>query len=312
MSKKTADIGVVIVTFNRLAKLKKTLQLFEAQSISPLYIIVVDNASTDGTVEFLEQWKQEQSSYKRIGIFLRENTGGSGGFYTGLKESLSMEAQWVWVSDDDAFPELDALEAAQKYLDTQRYNWNNISAICGQVLNQGKPDLEHRRVLYAKRGIIKEWIPPENMYTKEAFEINTFSYVGTIINRDKMEKIELTRKDYFIWFDDTEHSLRLGKIGRIICVPAIKIHHNVKKMNAEVHDWRSYYRYRNMADCYQRNFPRICYLIFYIKAEIKVKFYFLFNMDRIEKEMLKNGIRDAKKKRLGLHCIYRPGWKIGE
>ena len=52
MGKGIMDIGVVIVTFNRVEKLKTALLNFDVQSILPAYIIVVDNASSDETPAF--------------------------------------------------------------------------------------------------------------------------------------------------------------------------------------------------------------------------------------------------------------------
>lgn len=49
------QIGVVLVTFNRLEKLKIALESFENQTCSPKYLLVVNNASTDGTGDFLTQ-----------------------------------------------------------------------------------------------------------------------------------------------------------------------------------------------------------------------------------------------------------------
>ena len=58
-------IGAVVVTFNRLSKLKLSLEKFEEQIHIPSYIIVVDNASTDGTSEYLKklllQWREIQA-----------------------------------------------------------------------------------------------------------------------------------------------------------------------------------------------------------------------------------------------------------
>ena len=54
-----SDIGAVIVTFNRLEKLKKALESYEKQTLLPKYIIVVDNASNDGTVEILKDYRNK-------------------------------------------------------------------------------------------------------------------------------------------------------------------------------------------------------------------------------------------------------------
>ena len=59
------EIGVVLVTFNRLEKLKIALEAYERQTVKPKYILVVDNNSTDGTREYLENWKKEEKQYKK-------------------------------------------------------------------------------------------------------------------------------------------------------------------------------------------------------------------------------------------------------
>ena len=50
------ELGVVIVTFNRLEKLKKALKAYEMQTCRPGRILVVDNCSTDGTDVYLQKW----------------------------------------------------------------------------------------------------------------------------------------------------------------------------------------------------------------------------------------------------------------
>ena len=45
--------------------------------------------------------------------------GGSGGFYAGIKRAMEQEADWIWVSDDDAYLKDDALKQASDYLEEQ-------------------------------------------------------------------------------------------------------------------------------------------------------------------------------------------------
>lgn len=88
------DIGVVIVTYNRLNKLKRTLSSYSSQKLLPKYILVVNNASTDGTDAFLSEWKLQNNQHDIVAkyvINLSENRGGSGGFYIG------QEKQSVWM-----------------------------------------------------------------------------------------------------------------------------------------------------------------------------------------------------------------------
>jgi len=70
------NIGCVIVTYNRLSMLRKALQAYEALVVKPMYILVVDNHSQDGTREYLEAWQHEKVDYQKIVVTLGENLGG--------------------------------------------------------------------------------------------------------------------------------------------------------------------------------------------------------------------------------------------
>jgi GT2 family glycosyltransferase len=89
-------IGIVVVTYNRLEKLKITMECFDKQTVPPKYVLVIDNASTDGTAEYLKQWETSYSQYNKHVIRNNKNLGGSGGFYTGLNAALNMNADWIW------------------------------------------------------------------------------------------------------------------------------------------------------------------------------------------------------------------------
>lgn len=302
------NIGIVLVTYNRLEKLKTTLDFFEKQTQYPAYILIVDNASTDGTDEFLGGWKSRDGNFDKIVITSGKNTGGSGGFHTGLEAAGKKKAEWIWVSDDDAFPELDALEKATFFLDKNSEMLDEISVICGQVINKGEIDLAHRKNMLRKGlNVVEEFIPKEE-YEKESFELNCFSYVGTIINKKKLQLVGLTKKDYFLWWDDTEHSLRLSKEGKIICVPAVKIHHDVSNGVGEF-TWKTYYGFRNMADLYKRHFPKICYKYFVFKLICKTYILDILRKNREENKAIRCSMRDCKKGKFGIHDVYKPGWK---
>ncbi len=95
-------IVAVVVTFNRLsllqgllARLRRTPELAE--------IVVVDNASTDGTGEWLAGQEGVHS------VTLSENRGGAGGFHEGMRVGLESGADLLWLMDDDGMPDDDCL-----------------------------------------------------------------------------------------------------------------------------------------------------------------------------------------------------------
>lgn len=306
-------IGVVIVTYNRLEKLKVALASYEKQTLKPKYILVVNNNSTDGTKEYLEQWQNEKNGIEKYLVNLDKNTGGSGGFYEGLKNSLEIDSEWVWVADDDAYPKENAFEIAKDYIENHKDA--NLSAICGTVLkSDGKSiDYSHRRNIYTTVfNRIAQPYSKKSDYNKEEFEINGFSYVGTMINKDKLKQTELTKKDYFIYYDDTEHSYRLSKLGKIIVIPKMQVIHDAPHTEmSEIVKWKLYYLVRNTLDFIKNNFDEKYFKeqCFEVPFKFKVA-VFLFGKDKkYGYKMIDEAVKDAKAEKTGLHEIYKPGWK---
>ncbi|APS39314.1 glycosyltransferase family 2 protein [Salegentibacter sp. T436] len=98
-------VGVVILTFNRITLLKIAICKILNQSVLADEILVVDNASNDGTSDFL-------SSNKNItNLRLEENSGPAGGFYYGIKYfAAKKNIDYLWLMDDDFFPAYTCLE----------------------------------------------------------------------------------------------------------------------------------------------------------------------------------------------------------
>ena len=126
-------ITAVVVTYNRLALLKKGIDALCKQS-SLTDIIVVDNGATDGTHEWLDEVSNHElqtSNFKLQGnkvqsskfklqsltVIHQDNVGGSGGFYTGIKAAYESGADWIWCMDDDVFPREDCLDHLLQHID---------------------------------------------------------------------------------------------------------------------------------------------------------------------------------------------------
>ena len=101
MDAEKLNIIAVVVTFNRLHLLQKNIACLR-QNKSLNEILVVNNGSTDGTLEWLD-------TQKDLWVIHQANVGGSGGFYVGIQEAYNRGADWIWCMDDDVFPRADCL-----------------------------------------------------------------------------------------------------------------------------------------------------------------------------------------------------------
>lgn len=303
----------VVVTFNRLEKLQKALLSYDLQTQQCDDLVVIDNCSTDGTDVFLENWKREPSKYNKHVLSTESNIGGAGGFYRGMEYAMKLKADWVWLADDDAYPEKNSFERLYNFISKQK-NIANVSAVCSSVITPAETiDLEHRG--YLSRGIC--WNRRNSNasdYQLEFFNIDFLSYVGVAVNAKALAKVGLCNKDFFIHFDDSEHSIRLRKYGSIFCVPSIRVVHDVPvkpvKANDRNYNWKTYYGIRNTIYSYLRHhIPTAC--IWILRIVIWQNFlFFTGRINRESRKLMMTAVRDGCKGNLGIHNLYKPGFKF--
>lgn len=239
-------IGAVIVTYNRKELLLECISALLKQTFTLSKIIVVDNNSTDGTYEMLKGQKffDELSYFK-----LPKNIGGAGGFHEGIKASLKCDLDWVWIMDDDTIPHESALEEllnALKNAQKERVSFfaSSVFGEHGEFMNVPKIDLSLSENGY------------EHWYKNLEYgmvSIKNATFVSLLISMDAIKKCGLPVKDYFIWGDDLEYTMRLIKYyGPAYIVGKSRVIH--KRKNARtlsIVDDESerlgfyYYMYRN-------------------------------------------------------------------
>lgn len=301
------NIAAVVVTYNRLALLRECLDAFYNQLRRPNELIVVDNASSDGTKEYLNTWVKTHKStdMKIVVLTIEKNEGGSGGFYAGTKRALDIGAEWVWVSDDDAIPDLDVFEKAEKHI-AELEKDSKVSAICTQVQTDKKIATSNRG--FRKKGLLKMDIvhvqPSE--YSRDYFECNHFSYVGVLMRTSYLRKVGLIHPGYFIWRDDVEHSWRLSEVGKIICYPDMVVNHRLQHADYQGISWKTYYGYRNDLLMYKEHGCRI----YYFTKTLTMIYKGFRSGNKKYMNLYLDAIRAARENESGLNSKYLPGTKI--
>ncbi len=93
----------IVVTYNRISLLKQCIDHLTNQEI-PCDILIVDNASTDGTSQYIDGLTDIMC------LHLEQNTGGAGGFNAGIRWGAEHGYKYLWVMDDDTLPMSNALK----------------------------------------------------------------------------------------------------------------------------------------------------------------------------------------------------------
>lgn len=237
-------ISCVIVTFNRPVLLKKVVEAVLAQSFAVDDIIVVDNHSNEETTALLSELASDFNSITHLR--LNNNTGGAGGFYNGIKAAYSKGADWIWVFDDDAIPEKDALE---KLVSSNIFNFY-LHGVQGRQLGflASRVEWTDGTLCYMNiPRVHRDWPELQDMIP-ESVRLFSCSFVSALINREAVKRFGYPVKEFFIWYDDTEYTSRISEDMPGYFVPESRVVHytnkNIRPLDPEHLDSNSLWKYQ--------------------------------------------------------------------
>lgn len=246
-------IAAVIVTCNRLEKLKQTIEKTLAQPFS--HVVVVDNASTDGTQDYLRMLGHDRLIIEHEAA----NLGGAGGFARGFAIAAHQtDAEWLVCFDDDAYPAQGALEAFAALALAE--NVGGVAAAVyfpdGRICSMNRPGtgtldfaqmLEH---LFAKKNSAVG-LDYSIYQARRPTEVGFSSFVGFFVRCALVRgALGLPQADLFIYRDDSIYTLALTKLGhKLLFAPDVRFVHDCKTPVAGprvyVPLWKAYYVIRN-------------------------------------------------------------------
>ena len=210
-------VAAAIVTYDRGPLLVECLRAVLAQDPPVERVVVVDNASTDGTPELLRAaglLDDPRIEYDR----LERNLGSSGGFARAIDRARAGGADWVWVMDDDAEPRPGSLQAL---LDSQWAADPGTAVLAQTVVNpDGSVQLGARGHL--GDGRVQGLEAEEHA---DGTELGFSTFVGMLVRGDAARATDPPKAEFFIWCDDYEWCLRLAQQGRLRLVRGSEIVH---------------------------------------------------------------------------------------
>lgn len=194
-------VVATIVTHNRKDLLLECIAAIRRQvGGTGADILVVDNASTDGTGEAVEALYGDEVFYLNTGA----NLGGAGGFNLGMRWACENGYDYCWVMDDDCIPLDNALEAlvdADRRLGESGAEYGFLSS----------------RILWKDGSLCRMNIQRETMYrpvrdwNRSLIPVTMASFVSMWIPTEIIRKLGLPIREFFIWTDDWEFSRRISR-----------------------------------------------------------------------------------------------------
>lgn len=206
-------VAAIVVTFNRKAMLAECLDALLCQMRPPDRVFIIDQASTDGT----EQMLQAQG-YLQLGAITysrsEKNTGGAGGFKRGVELAHGSGFDWIWLMDDDAIAQPNALDTMLRYTSIP----DTVAVANAKIRRNGTLDTGH-------------FVYEKGSSSSSQLSFLTFSsFVGLMVSNAAVKAIGLPKAELFLQGDDTEYCIRLRRIGRIVFAPnSVLVHKEISR-----------------------------------------------------------------------------------
>jgi GT2 family glycosyltransferase len=208
------SVAAVVVTYNRRDLLTECLDALAGQTSAPRRVIVVDNASTDGTDEILVARDDVEV------VAMARNTGGAGGFAAGIEAALDADADAIWLLDDDTIPEPDALAELLRARDG--YPGSRPAVLASRVVWTDGRDHPMNTPRTRPRATRDELDAAASVGGRP---IRSASFVSILLDRDAVEAVGLPVAAYFLWNDDFEYTTRLLRDRPGLAVPtSVAVH----------------------------------------------------------------------------------------
>ena len=217
-----------MVTYNRKELLRECVQALLAQTRPADKILILNNASTDGTPELLAA-EFPASDFPQIQVrHLPQNIGGAGGFHEGLKQTYGEEFDWMWLMDDDTIAEPDALSELFAAHDGFEASAQPCMLASKVVWTDGS--LHSMNISSVKRDDPESLL---NSVRHSTMSIRSTTFVSLLMRKSVVETYGLPLADYFIWNDDAEYTGRVLRENFGVLVPSsVVTHKTVKKHTA--------------------------------------------------------------------------------
>ena len=252
-------IAAVVVTHSRLAKLQDTVLRLLDEPVQ--HVLVFDNASADGTAE----WLAGLSDPRLQVLHSATNLGGAGGFSKAMEAARQLDPDWIVVMDDDGRPASGAIAAFRAL---ELTGWDAIGAAVfhpdGRICEMNRP---YRNPFWRGREFLRTlsgkgrhgFHLPDAAYAPDAPmpEVDMTSFVGLFLSRKALTQAGLPDPRLFLYGDDQLYTLEMRRKGlRIGFAPKVRFEHDTEARQGATGlvlspIWKVYYMYRNALIAYR-------------------------------------------------------------
>ena len=234
-------VFIIVLNWNGYMDTVECLRSLEKCSYPAYEVVVVDNGSTDGSVERLKK------DFKDV-VYIenKENLGYTGGNNAGIRYAIGKGAEYIWLLNNDTTIKADSL---MRLIEVAG-NDPRAGLLGPKILQMDNPEYA-----YAMMGRLNMWFPwpdrmegeEESKVTGEAVSADFLSGSALLVKREFVEKVGLLDERFFFYWEENDWCERGRKSGfRSVFVPDAVVYH--KGGGASGRGWNeftAYYLVRN-------------------------------------------------------------------
>ena len=241
--------AVVIPNWNGKEHLGDCLDSLLAQTVRGGTVIVVDNGSVDGSVEFIQQ------NYPEVVLVThRKNLGFTGGVNAGIKKAMELGMHYVALLNNDAVADKDWLKRLILVIDRRK----EVGIATSKICDFDKTHLDSTGDQYTiwglpfPRGRGEQF---SDKYDKDTFVFGASG--GASIYKIKMlEEIGLFDQNFFAYYEDIDLSFRAQLAGwKVAYVPTAVVYHQISATSSKIRGFASYHTLKNLPLLFWKNVP---------------------------------------------------------
>jgi len=270
-----SDLAIIIVNWNLKEDTQECIASLIKAKASLSQIIIVDNGSTDGSINTLRNYYQDAIHL----IEAKENLGYAAGANLGIRYAMHHDYQWLLLLNNDTTVAQDFIEEMNKAGQKNEGYFIFAPIILyhsqpSTVWSMGDRRIDHTLLtthLHKGSKVDRNW--------PEIIPIDFTNGCAMMINRNVVEKIGLLDESLFMYGEEVDYCCRARQAGfKFACYPSARMWHKISKSSNRDRPGRRYLQIKNQIYIYQRYSHGMQKLLYFVYTLLRLPILCLFDL----------------------------------
>lgn len=234
-------VSVIVVNYNGKGFIRGCLHALERQSLGDFEVVIVDNASLDGSLYEIERFLEESTIASLVNLIpLGRNLGFARGNIEGLKYA---EGEYIALLNNDAEPDERWLQELVKVMDGDPH----VGICASKLIVYGTEIIDSAGDGFstALRGFKSGEGEKVSFYNEKEYVFGACAGAA-LYRREMIKEIGFFDEDFFLIYEDTDLNLRAQLHGwKTLYAPTAIVYHKVRSTIGSMSKAAIYYALRN-------------------------------------------------------------------